>query len=161
VAVTPRSLLSVLAGKALAATVVIAAIVAVGFVAGLAFGIEMRHHVTAALWAIFSGGGLYLMMLTVQMFATAQRTGNVLTSMVVFPFALLGGSFFPFEAMPSGLAAVGRWTPNGWSVTVLKSILDGATTPASLTGPALVLFAWIAVFFALACWRMKAVAARP
>jgi len=161
VAVAPRPLLSVLAGKVLAATALMGAIVAVAFAAGLLFGLEMRNPVPAALWVMFSGSGLYLMMLTVHLLATAQRTGNVLTSMVVFPFALLGGSFFPFEAMPAGLAAIGRWTPNGWSVTVLKTIMDGAAPLTDLLLPALLLAAWIAVFFALACRRLKAVAARP
>lgn len=161
VAVTPRPLRSVLAGKVLAATALIGAIVAVAFAAGLLFGLEIRNPVPAALWVMFSGSGLYLMMLTVQLLATAQRTGNVLTSTVVFPFALLGGSFFPFEAMPAGLAAIGRWTPNGWSVTVLKTITDGAAPLTDLLLPALLLAAWIAVFFVLACWRLRAVAARP
>jgi ABC-2 type transport system permease protein len=123
--------------------------------------LEIRNAVPAAIWVMFSGSGLYLMMLTVQLLATAQRTGNVLTSMVVFPFALLGGSFFPFEAMPAGLAAIGRWTPNGWSITVLKAITDGAAPLTDLLLSALLLAAWIAVFFVLACWRLRAVAARP
>jgi ABC-type multidrug transport system permease subunit len=161
VAVAPRSLLNVLAGKVLAATAVIGAIVTVAVAAGLVFGVEMRHAVPAALWVTLSGSGLYLLMLTLQLFASAQRTGNVLTSMVIFPLMLLGGSFFPFEFMPAGLAAIGRWTPNGWSVTVLKAILEGAAPLTDLLLPALVLAAWIALFFVVACWRLKAVAARP
>jgi ABC-type multidrug transport system permease subunit len=81
--------------------------------------------------------------------------------MVVFPFALLGGSFFPFEAMPAGLAAIGRWTPNGWSVTVLKTILDGTAALTDLRLPVLAVAAWIILFFALASWRLRAVAGRP
>jgi ABC-2 type transport system permease protein len=161
VAVAPRSLLSVLVGKALAATIIIGAIVTVAFLSAFLFGIEIRNPVIAAVWVTLSGGALYLMMLTLQLFATAQRTGNVLTSMVVFPFALLGGSFFPFEAMPAGLAAIGRWTPNGWSVTVLKTILDGTAALTDLRLPVLAVAAWIILFFALASWRLRAVAGRP
>jgi ABC-type multidrug transport system permease subunit len=161
IAVAPRSLLSVLAGKALAATAVIAAIVTVAFLAGTLFGMAANNALLAAVWVTLTGTALYLMMLTIQLFATAQRTGNVLTTIVVFPLALVGGSFFPFEFMPQGLAAIGRRTPNGWSLTVLKTIMDGTAPLVDLVLPALMLAAWLAVFFLAASWRLKAVAARP
>ena len=39
---------------------------------------------------------------------------------------MLGGTFFPFEAMPKQMAAIGRWTPNGWLLLQFKAILDGS-----------------------------------
>ena len=50
----------------------------------------------------------------------------MLASLMVFPLMMIGGSFFPFEAMPAWMAAVGRWTPNGQAVARLKDILDGS-----------------------------------
>jgi len=49
---------------------------------------------------------------------------------------MLGGSFFPFEAMPGGLARVGRLTPNGWALTVFKQILDGSVDTVALAASA-------------------------
>lgn len=161
VAVAPRSLGSVLLGKTLAATAVIAAIVAVAMMAGALFGVEMRNTASAAVWVTLSGSGIYLLMLTIQLFATAQRTGNVLTTMIVFPLALVGGSFFPLELMPQWLAAIGRRTPNGWSLSVLKVITEGDPSLAMLALPVLMLAAWIVLFFLVASWRLKAVSGRP
>jgi ABC-type multidrug transport system permease subunit len=39
---------------------------------------------------------------------------------------MLGGSFFPFEAMPDWMVAAGTSTPNGWALLRLRAILDGA-----------------------------------
>ena len=51
---------------------------------------------------------------------------------VVISILFLGGSFFPFEAMPDWLAAIGRWTPNGWAMLQFKAILGGGATAAGL-----------------------------
>ncbi|MEJ2153076.1 MAG: hypothetical protein P8Y29_09040, partial [Gemmatimonadota bacterium] len=51
--------------------------------------------------------------------------GNILTGAAIFPLAMLGGSFFPFEVMPDWLASVGRYTPNGWALTRLNRVFAG------------------------------------
>ena len=61
----------------------------------------------------------------IQVLATTQHGANMLSTMILFPLMMIGGSFFPFEAMPSGMAAVGRWTPNGLALLHLKEILFG------------------------------------
>jgi ABC-type multidrug transport system permease subunit len=53
----------------------------------------------------------------------------MLSFSVLFPLFMLGGSLFPSEAMPAWMAAIGRWTPNGWAVEQLKAILIGRTAP--------------------------------
>jgi ABC-type uncharacterized transport system permease subunit len=45
---------------------------------------------------------------------------------------MIGGSFFPFEAMPAWMAAIGQWTPNGLAVLRLKDLLYGAPSTAAL-----------------------------
>jgi ABC-type multidrug transport system permease subunit len=55
----------------------------------------------------------------------------MLAAVVVFPSAMIGGNFFPFEIMPAGLARIGRWTPNGWILTQLQTILSGQPHPAA------------------------------
>jgi ABC-type multidrug transport system permease subunit len=42
---------------------------------------------------------------------------------ITLPLMMIGGSFFPFEAMPSGMAFIGRLTPNGWALEQLKRVL--------------------------------------
>ena len=61
----------------------------------------------------------------------------MLSSVVVFPLMMLGGSFFPFEAMPGWMAAVGQWTQNGLAVARLKDLLYGEPSAARLAGAAL------------------------
>jgi ABC-type multidrug transport system permease subunit len=42
---------------------------------------------------------------------------------LMFPLMMLGGSFFPFEAMPEWMATIGAKTPNGWALDRLKDIV--------------------------------------
>ena len=59
------------------------------------------------------------------------RTADVLSTVVLFPLMMLGGSFFPFEAMQEPLRTWGQFTPNGWALMRLKEILGGDVTAAS------------------------------
>jgi ABC-type uncharacterized transport system permease subunit len=70
---------------------------------------------------------------------------------------MLGGSFFPFEAMPRWMAAVGRWTPNGQAVARLKEILDGTASaaPLLLASAAMLVPAVLAVGFAAGRLRRR------
>ena len=124
VLVSPRSLHTFLLGKTLAGAflmLVISGLALAG--AYLYFGLDWRMYPLAAVWCAFSGTVLASMLGLVQVFASSQRGGSMLTMILVFPLLMLGGSFFPFEAMPEGLAAIGRLTPNGWALERLKDIL--------------------------------------
>jgi ABC-type multidrug transport system permease subunit len=62
---------------------------------------------------------------------------------------MIGGSFFPFEAMPPWMAAIGAWTPNGLALLRLKALLFGELVPGALAmaalgigAPAAVAFLW-------------------
>jgi ABC-type multidrug transport system permease subunit len=68
---------------------------------------------------------MFVLFLAIQMLASSSRGANVLTTMVLFPLMMIGGTFFPFEWMPKGMADVGRLTPNGIAVTQLKNIITG------------------------------------
>ena len=63
----------------------------------------------------------------IQLLASSTRGGQFLSSMIVFPLMMIGGSFFPLEVMPPWMARIGRWTPNGLGVVQLKEILFGAS----------------------------------
>ncbi len=63
----------------------------------------------------------------VQLHASSERAGSILTTALLFPLLMLGGSFFPSEAMPAWLAGIGAMTPNGLAVERLKDVfLDRA-----------------------------------
>ncbi len=160
-AMTPRSIEAFLAGKLLSVVGVVAPISFAALLAGRwIIGAETRNFLPALLWLTFSGTSLFLLMLLAQVHASSARTGYMITSLVMFPLLMLGGSFFPFEAMPAGLAAVGRWTPNGWLLTQFKAILAGAADPARLASGAAVWISFCALAFWLAARRARRVLAR-
>jgi ABC-type multidrug transport system permease subunit len=64
-----------------------------------------------------------------QLVASSPRAGSVVVNLMLFPLLMIGGSFFPFQAMPDVLVAVGRWTPNGIVVRRVESILLGRSAP--------------------------------
>ena len=105
----------------------------------------------AIAWCAFSGAVLFVLFAFLQTLASSQRVSSILTSAVIFPLMMIGGSFFPFEAMPSGMANIGRLTPNGLAVTELRYLIDGdldllrlAVSTAAIGLPALLLFLWTA-----------------
>jgi ABC-2 type transport system permease protein len=73
------------------------------------------------------------------MLGSTQRGANMLTTMVVFPAMMIGGAFFPFEIMPTGMAAIGRALPNGMAVTQTKALMFGQPEPAALLVAVLVI----------------------
>ncbi len=118
----------------LAGTAVLHAVVATG-----AFGLAIAAldlPWVAALrglpWAIACGVSLSAFMLVVQSLAKSARGGSLLGNLVTLPLLMLGGAFFPFEAMPAGLAALGARLPNGWMLLQLKAQLAGELSAAQL-----------------------------
>jgi ABC-type multidrug transport system permease subunit len=152
VATTPASLGIFLAGKMLAAALVLAVVGAFGLtLAHFLVDLPVANFPLAALWIAVSGCGLYLLMMILQSAASTERVANLLSNFVMLPLTMLGGSFFPLEIMPKGLASIGRLTPNGWSIQQLQGILSGALQPAA--------FAIVAVFLAvawfIALWNIR------
>jgi ABC-type multidrug transport system permease subunit len=137
VATTPGRLEAFLAGK-LAAVAVLATLVGAVALAGGRWlvGIQVARWLTALLWLTLSGTALHLLLLGVQLHASTARAGNVLSAVVMFPLMMMGGAFFPFELMPAWMAAIGRWTPNGWMLVEFKAILAGTGEPARLAAGA-------------------------
>lgn len=122
-----------LGGKLLAATTIAAAVtlVALGFVAVVADPGALRLA-AAFVWCAFAGAALASGFTFIQMLASTQRGASLVSTMIVFPLMMIGGSFFPFEAMPSWMVAIGRWTPNGLGVQTLKTLLFGTPQPGAI-----------------------------
>ncbi len=120
----PQPVASFLAGKLLGAGLLVSAVGCLGLLAGrYLFGVQLHNFLLASVWAGFSGVLLLLMLWPLQVLASSQKTGGLITNLVMMPLMMLGGSFFPFESMPEGMASIGRLTPNGWLLTKFKDIV--------------------------------------
>jgi ABC-type multidrug transport system permease subunit len=160
-AIAPRGATPFLVGKLLATWFLMLVIAALALALGVAaFGIQLERVVPAMLWASACGVMLTLAMMLLQSFASSQRAAHMLTNMVLFPMLMVGGSFFPLEALPRWLQQIGRRTPNGWSMVVLKSIVHGEATFASAATACGLLAAIVAALFFLCERRLTRAFAR-
>ena len=143
IATAPVSMTAFLGGKLLATAVVLGIVGAFGLLAGrILVGLRIANFPVAVLWIAASGSGLYLCVMMLQSCASSERVASLLTNFVLLPLTMLGGGFVPFDWMPRGLAQIGRYTPNGWSVVQLQAILAGYMQPLA--------FAFVAAFIAIA-----------
>jgi ABC-type multidrug transport system permease subunit len=153
---TPQSPHRLLAGKLTAGMMLMAAVTAAGLIAASAvFDVSWTRIPLALLWCAFAGAAILAYLTLLQTFATSERGGEMLAGMIVFPLMMIGGSFFPFEAMPSWMAAVGQWTPNGLAVARLKDLLYGTPSPASFAVPIAAIGAPAAAAMVLAGVRLR------
>ena len=123
---TPGRTTGFLLGKLAATGVIIALLAAVAtLLASWAFDLAVLPLLPGLVWAAACGLVMTLAMYVMQLFASSQRAGNLIANLTIFPLLMLGGSFFPFEAMPDGMAALGKRTPNGWALVQLKALFAG------------------------------------
>jgi len=124
---TPASLAAFLGGRLISLALILCAVALVG-VAGMRWfaHVPVASVPLATLWLVLSGSVFYLLLVVIAVHASGQRAASVIGNLVVFPLALLGGSFFPFEMMPDWMASIGRFTPNGWAITEFKALVAGS-----------------------------------
>jgi ABC-type multidrug transport system permease subunit len=124
---TPASLGALVGGRLISLALILFGVALVG-VGGMRWfaHVPVASVPLATLWLVLSGTAFYLFLLTIAVHASGQRAADVIGYLVVFPLALLGGSFFPFEMMPDWMASIGRFTPNGWAVTQFKAFVAGS-----------------------------------
>lgn len=125
---SPASASTFVLAKMVSSALVMVVVAAAGLVLGfVSFGLSGAALPGALAWAAYSGACMFLLFLAVQMLASSSRGANVLTTTLLFPLMMIGGTFFPFESMPTWMADIGSFTPNGIAVIQLKNILsDGA-----------------------------------
>ncbi len=133
---SPQDIVKFLLGKTLAATLVLFCITGITLVLGFALhGMAWSRLAPALAWTVLSGAGLFLWFAAVQMLAPTRRAAGLISSIIVFPLLMAGGSFFPLAALPDWIAAFGRLTPNGFVAEQLTSEITSAAgwaiTPAS------------------------------
>lgn len=153
---TPASLRSLLFGKTLAATAIALGVTALGLLAGvLVFDFPMKGLLPALLWGGFSGGALVPLFFWAQSLGSTQQAGNMMTSMLLFPMMMLGGSLFPMESMPDWMIDIGRWTPNGLALIEFKALMNGELNFASLGQSFALLLGVGTTFFLLSARRTE------
>ena len=156
VVVSPQRVADFLAGKLLYGMLLMFAVALVAVSIGVAyFQIPATVVPIAAAWVAFSGGVLLSGMVAIQLVVPSQRAGNIISMVLIFPLMMIGGSFFPFEAMDDWMVVVGTKTPNGWALQQLKAILHQEIEPGALAVAFVASLATMLVFFGLNVRRLR------
>lgn len=114
-------------GKALAAAVVVGGLASVTLILGFLYhDVGWIKFIPSLTWVTISGVGLFAWFAALQMLFPNQKAANLLTSILLFPLLMIGGSFFPLDVLPDWIAAAGRMTPNGFVVDRLTRELTSA-----------------------------------
>lgn len=118
---------TVIAGKLGAVAVTFLALGTLLFAAGYLYHdfLPWQTLPLAVAWWAAGGVALWVPLSWLQMTCGSRRGGAVIGNLLMFPLLMLGGSFFPFEAMPAWMERAGRWTPNGWILQELKPVMLG------------------------------------
>ncbi|MFK8011555.1 MAG: ABC transporter permease [Marinicellaceae bacterium] len=112
---SPSSLTQYLNGKLLASVLVYFLIaLVIGTLGLLLLNLSLSKILIIAFWLMLSGLVLGSLMLIISLLMPSQKSASVVTSAMVFPLMMLGGSFFPFDSMPKWMAAIGQYLPNGY-----------------------------------------------
>ena len=153
---SPQTARRLLAGKLVGGALLMMGIALAGLLASVAFFDVAWWRVPLALvWSVFAGTALIALLTLVQTLASSQRGGEMLSTIVVFPLMMIGGSFFPFEVMPGWMASVGQWTPNGLAVLRLKDLLYGTPSATLLATSAVGIAIPAAAAFFLTARRLR------
>jgi ABC-type Na+ efflux pump permease subunit len=157
----PGKLGAFVTGKALAVAVVMAAIAVITLIVGFLYHqIAWSEFPSSLLWLTVSGVGIFAWFAVLQMLFATQKAANLLSSILLFPLLMAGGSFFPMAVLPDWIAAIGRIAPNGFVVDRMATEL---VTPGawSIDGSSwLVLLAMTASGLAVCAWRLRSGFAR-
>ncbi len=117
-----------LAGKAVAAMAVMVFVSSVTLSIGFAYhGVAWSKFALSVLWVSLGGVALFAWFGAIQMLFPNNKAANIMTMVLLFPLMMVGGSFFPFEALPDWVADMGRIAPNGYVVDRMSDVLSKAT----------------------------------
>ena len=157
----PGVLSAFVAGKAVAALAVIGFIAAVTLLIGFIYhDVAWNKFAPSLLWVTFGGVGLFAWFAALQMLFPNNRAANLITTILLFPLMMAGGSFFPLAALPDWIAGIGRLSPNGFIVDRLSGELSAASAWSIDTRSWLTLFAITLSGLAISTWRLRSGFAR-
>jgi ABC-type multidrug transport system permease subunit len=89
------------------------------------------------------------------MLAPNAHSANLVTSLLLFPLLMIGGSFFPLAALPDWIAAIGRKSPNGFIADRLTTEITASAAWAIDFQSWLIIAAIAISGLALCAWRMN------
>ena len=157
----PGRLVAFVTGKALAAGVVVAFIVTMALVAGFLYhGVVWTKLPSSVIWVTVSGMGLFAWFAGLQMLFANQKAATLVTSIMLFPLLMAGGSFFPLAALPEWMQSIGRMAPNGFVADRLTTELESAGAWTYDLNSWLIVVAMLISGFLLCGWRLRAGFAR-
>ncbi len=155
IATAPRPLWQMMLGKLLAVATLSGIAVGVLYIPGFAYhGLSPALAPLSLLFCMISGAALFLIMSLIQLFSPSRRAGSLISFLLIFPLMMLGGSFFPTEAMPGWMAVIGKLTPNGYMVEVLKGYFIGNTGAAAILTATAIFAAIALLLMVIAGWRL-------
>jgi ABC-type multidrug transport system permease subunit len=157
----PGQLGTFVAGKALAAAAVLGAIATITLIVGFAYHeVAWAKLPSSVAWVTVSGVGLFAWFAALQMLFPNQKAANLVTTILLFPLLMAGGSFFPLAALPDWIASIGRMAPNGFVVDRLTIELTAATAWSIDLNSWLVVLGMTALGLAISTWRLRSGFAR-
>ncbi len=108
---------------AMALTALVAApIMLMGF---FYFDISFEKYLSALAWLGLTGPVLFALLSLIQVLAPSRKSGSMISTLLMFPLLMVGGSFFPTETMPKFISSIAQYTPNGRVIEPLKAYLIG------------------------------------
>ena len=118
-------------------------------------GVSWTKLPSSLIWISVSGVALFAWFSALQMLFSTQKAASVISSALLFPLLMAGGSFFPMTVMPGWIAAIGRASPNGF-------VADRLTREVTESGAWLIdLNSWLIVIGAavvglsICAWRLR------
>lgn len=123
---SPNRLVTYWGGQFVSAALLLGLVSLPILVAGFLYiGIAFAKLAAALLWLMLAGPLLFAFLLFLQALAPSSRSANMISTLVMFPLLMAGGSFFPSESMPDWLAPLADYTPNGRILEPLKQYFLG------------------------------------
>ena len=154
-AMLPPPLAALLTGRVLFVALVDLAVALVGVPALRWAGVPIANPAAAVAWMVAVGVAFYLVLLLAAVFGRTPQSSNTIANLLVFPLMIVGGCYFPFEAMPAWLARIGQATPVGWAVVRFRGILSGAMGVSGLAVAFAVVVVLGCAVFPLALRRLR------
>ena len=152
----PGALAGFVTGKAVAAFIMMGAVTSVVLIIGFVYhGVAWSKFVPSLIWVSVGGVGLFAWFAAIQMLFPNNRAANLVTTILLFPLMMAGGSFFPLAALPEWIANMGRLAPNGFIVDRLGNELVSSTAWSIDTQSWLILLAIVVSGLALSTLRLK------
>ena len=94
--------------------------------------ISYAKLVPSVLWIMLSGPLMFAALTVVQVLSPSRRAGGVITTLLIFPLLMVGGSFFPRESLPGFIQSLADFTPNGQILEPMKQYFIGTIGPEGL-----------------------------